>query len=412
MKFRSRLKRTSFVTLFAVGLAIVAWSCRPTENVPPHVYLSWSSEDTSRSITVHFHSRPELTRAVVHYDLASRDGKPASYALQQAAENEEVASLRRRIHHARLLGLVPSTTYFFILSDGTQALTAEKKFTTLPDGSAPLTFVTGGDMGTDPQVAKLHDQAAKFDPQFALIGGDIAYDNGTPSSAGAWDQWLTDWEEHMVRKDGGLIPMALAIGNHEVNGGYDGTPDKALYYLPYFRQNGDGSYFTRKFGSDLRVYFLDTGHLAAQGGAQANWLRDELSKDRTPYRVAIYHVPLYPSSRDFSGSGSAKGREAWLPLFDQFRLTAAFENHDHAMKRTHPLRGGAIAEGSDPGTVYFGDGCWGKPPRSTDEGRWYLAHSEGTRHFWVVKSSSAGLEFQAVDADGAVRDSFRIARQR
>ena len=42
-----------------------------------------------------------------------------------------------------------------------------------------------------------------------------------------------------------------------------------------------------------------------------------------------------------------------MPLFDNYHLTAAFEHHDHAFKRTHLLR----ANQTDPGgTLYLGDG--------------------------------------------------------
>ena len=99
------------------------------------------------------------------------------------------------------------------------------------------------------------------------------------------------------------------------------------------------------------------------------------------------------------------GRANWLPLFDAFRLTAAFENHGHLHKRTLPLRAGApVADGT--GTVFFGDGCWGKSHlKSSIPERGYLAASLPRRHFWKVTVSEQGARYQAIDGFGRVFDS-------
>ena len=33
----------------------------------------------------------------------------------------------------------------------------------------------------------------------------------------------------------------------------------------------------------------------------------------------------------------------WIPIFDEFGVTAVFENHVHLFKRSKPLKGGAVA---------------------------------------------------------------------
>ena len=70
-----------------------------------------------------------------------------------------------------------------------------------------------------------------------------------------------------------------------------------------------------------------------------------------------------------------QGREHWLPLFDEYGVTAAFEHHWHVMKVTKPLRNNEVSlffldldgwtrlmtakQVHEGGTVYFGDGGWG-----------------------------------------------------
>lgn len=43
------------------------------------------------------------------------------------------------------------------------------------------------------------------------------------------------------------------------------------------------------------------------------------------------------------------------PLFEEYELTAAFENHDHTYKRTHRIRDGWWIP---RGVLYLGDGAW------------------------------------------------------
>jgi len=65
-----------------------------------------------------------------------------------------------------------------------------------------------------------------------FTGGDLAYANGR-----SWERWL-DWIEvyadHAVSEDGYSIPFVVAIGNHEVNGGYGKTPKEAPMFYNFF----------------------------------------------------------------------------------------------------------------------------------------------------------------------------------
>jgi hypothetical protein len=97
---------------------------------------------------------------------------------------------------------------------------------------------------------------------------------------------------------------------------------------------------------------------------------------------------------------SAKIREHWVPLFERFGLDVAFEHHDHAYKRTYPIRAGKV----DPeGVLYVGDGPWGAMPRRPRD-RWYLAKTAGKRHFILVTISNPDRSIVAIDGEGQVFD--------
>jgi hypothetical protein len=149
---------------------------------------------------------------------------------------------------------------------------------------------------------------------------------------------------------------------------------------------------------------LDTGHIHAHGGAQREWLAKTLAEGKeTPFKMAAYHVPLYPSRRDFDMRRAVEGRRHWMPLFDLHGLDIAFEHHDHTHKRTKPLRGNAV----DPdGTLYVGDGAFGSGPSYVrDPDAWYLATSSRTLHFWVADVTSEGFDLVAVNESGEVFDA-------
>src|SRR5690606_14044183 len=116
-------------------------------------------------------------------------------------------------------------------------------------------------------------------------------------------------------------------------------------------------------------------------------------------------VPLYPSNRSYEGHWSALGRQHWLPLFDRHELTVGFENHDHTYKRSHRLRNNqVVAEG---GTLYLGDGSWGRQARPiTKGGRWYLHQAAQVLHFWLVELDREEIVYRAIDHRGRTIDVY------
>jgi hypothetical protein len=86
-----------------------------------------------------------------------------------------------------------------------------------------------------------------------------------------------------------------------------------------------------------------------------------------PYKFVIYHVAAFPSVRKWDGSTAKDIRKHWVPLFEEYGVSAVFENHDHAYKRSKLLKRGVV----DPtGVLYFGDGGWAvdaRTPKTPEE---------------------------------------------
>ncbi len=351
------------------------------EEVPGYVYLTWQG-DPCRSMTVNYQTLDATLLSLVRYgtteDQLDRTVEGRRHQIEGLPD-------QRFIHVVELSGLEPGQRYFARIGEE-GGLGLSFKFRTLPEEGG-LRFVAGGDMEATCRAAHLLEAAAAHDPMFGVVGGDIAYANGEMKEYRDWDRWIANWEKYMVRKDGCLVPVIAAIGNHETND-FEGPPEvEAPFYFGYLAQGGQTN-FMRRLGKQAGLIVLDSSHTASHE-SQAPWLEESLEACKDlPYTFAVYHVPLFPSHRDYDGSRATAGREHWMPLFDQYRLTAAFENHDHTFKRTHPLR----AARRDPeGTVYFGDGSMGVPPRrARQKDAWYLAEASGTSHFWLVEVGGGG----------------------
>ena len=394
-----------------LALALMGFVCVSCVQARPfYVYLTYPG-DPGTSITVNFQTDKQDTATEVYVDTVPRRGRKEDYAQRVEGESTTIPGLpvARTIHYATLDGLTPDTTYYFIAGNDTAGFSKEHSFRTIPAGRSPIRFVAGGDMAATRLTRKLLKVAAGQDPMFAVIGGDIAYANGDVKNYRAWDRWFANWERYMHTSDGHLIPMVVAIGNHETNDSESSElAERAPFFVAYFGRQADRTYFDRAFGSLFALIVLDSGHIVAHDGEQKAWLADALARSATaPYRFAVYHVPLYPSHRDFEGGLSASGRTHWGPLFDEFRLTTAFENHDHTLKRTKLIKNNEV---SPEGTLYLGDGSWGVPPREVDaERRWYEESAAGKGHVWVVDVSSEGVTYRALGAKGKQLDSTTTA---
>ncbi len=417
MKPHRRFTTPSTVVLAALLIA----GCSGSGGEPPwhSVHLTWQG-DTSTTMTVNLvveadGSDQSLPRsASVEWRPSGEDEETSSVA-GDAAEIAGVPGVR--VFRVELSGLEPGESYHFeTLLDG-RSVGETRSFRTVPrDG--PVRLAAGGDVGTEPLSLALLAQAAGQSPHMLVIGGDLAYANGLVSRWPRWRTWLEHVTEALVTPAGHTVPLVLSIGNHEVNVGRDGgvpasapAERKAPFYFGLFGQNqaeggfpedGGATYFRRGLGSVGALYVLDSGHLVSHQD-QAAWLAAHMAADADlPNRLALYHVPLYPAHRSYEGS--ARGREAWEAVFDRGGLTVALENHDHVLKRSHPIRLGEVV-GEGEGVLYLGDGCMGMDARTVDaEERWYIERSASEPHFWMAELSGEGSVFRAFDEEGRLLD--------
>lgn len=379
------------------------------------LYLTWNADPTT-TMTINWVD----LRANSTLDLQYRRTGEAAWTQAQATKFAiaDTTMVGRRV---QLTGLAPGTNYEFAIGAVPTRPADIKRFRTMPrDLNRPVSFVTGGDMMHNrTQVDVMNAVAGRRDPDFALLGGDLAYANGVLSSR--WADWLKSWMEHAVSEDGRLIPMVLAIGNHEVRGGRDGKiPDDAPYFYSLFQLPENRAYYALDFGKYLSVIVLDTQHTNPVAGAQAAWLGEALAaRSEQQFVFICYHYPAYGTTKAPRGKTpldaplSIAIREHWMPHWEKYGVTAVFENDHHNYKRTHRLR--QHKRDDENGILYLGDGAWAVRTRTvpTPEEGWWLAKAEGRNHVFDVRLYAGGTSvIRAVDIDGQIFDEVRIARPR
>lgn len=308
------------------------------------------------------------------------------------------------VYRVELTNLQPGTEYVFRIGERSP----ESRFRTMPaKATDSFHFISGGDCGVNSHAIANNALAAKQDPYFVLIGGDLGYDNGrSPRTALAF---IRNYAKGMLDSKGRLIPLVVCIGNHEVEGGYAKPRKNAPFFFALF--DGlfkDTSFATLDFGDYLSLILLDSGHVAPIGGDQTDWLNAALKArvDR-PHLFCVNHVPAYPSCREPEGRGGRFGtgeeqRENWVPLFERYAVDLVLEHHDHTFKRTHPLLDGLR---NNKGILYLGDGSWGmlRVPK-TPEQRPYLAAVGGSYHFTSHRLEGAIRYHVAMEEGGKLID--------
>lgn len=372
---------------------------------PDWVYLSWDGDPCS-SMCVQW-AKDKQYKNRLQYRAAHQEKWQTIEGQEILLPDKETTLLR-----ASLSQLSPGTEYQLRFADGTR-----HRFRTLPrhlEHNEELRCVIGGDMlngKSAPTFSQSVLSASEYAPDFVLFGGDLAYASSSkspgPQRAHRWLKLLEICYQYL-RTDGDfLIPIISTIGNHDVIGGFKRSPEDApWFYLLFPSWQSQSGYNVVDIGDYLSVFLLDSDHTHPISGPQRSWLKANLKQRvATPHKIAAYHVPAYPSSRAFDSSRSTRIRRRWTPLFDRYHLNLAFEHHDHAYKRTHPLINQHVADG---GVVYVGDGAFGVDPRKVKlKNPDWLAASASETHFILLTLSPTQRSVRACrGADGSVFDEY------
>jgi hypothetical protein len=433
------------ITLSFKGMRVLSSeTCQPGLK-PCLVYLN-VADNSSSTMFVVFHATYKMTTPVVKLSISSQPS-PLDYEITVPAEYIEMnLEVTRFVYMAYLSHLDPHRIHFFVAGDGqvVDSYSAERQFrpTDWSLQHHPLRFISGGDVGLGKTADTLLTLAASKEPSFMVFGGDLAYANGMKTCYRRWDLWLKKYIDAAVTPSGLTIPMLTAIGNHEA-GGFNMKRSQSPFYLNYFFHQGfntvpetvvkspnvdpatkfkpsnvpPNTYHTHDVAGNTFI-ILDSDILAPAGGAQREWLASTLNASRcgprpSQWTLAAYHSPLYPSVRSQDNYASKLLRKAWGDIFSQFRLDLAMENHDHAYKRSFPIKDGAVAPPGQHGTVFIGDGAMGVTPRKPApiHKRDYLVVAEQETFFFMITMMHNNITIRAINEQNSAFDYHVITRR-
>jgi len=374
---------------------------------PSTLFLTWQRDPTTTMTVQWVGTAGETADTTVRCAALSGSGWQS-----QAPAVKPYPMTDFKVYRAELTGLKPGTDYQFRIGKQSPVY----RFRTMPARATDtIHFISGGDCGVNPHAVANNVQAARQDPMFAVVGGDLGYDNGRSVETSL--AFIRNYSKHMVGRDGRLIPLVACIGNHEVDGGYNKPRAKAPFFYALF--DGlypEAGYAALDFGDYLSLVLLDTNHTTPIGGEQAEWLEKTLkARADHPNMVVVNHVPAYPSYRNPEGKDGKQGtgegnRKHWVPLFEKYRVPVVLEHHDHTFKRTKPLLDGL---GHDNGVLYLGDGSWGRlrKPQSPDKLA-YLAASSMDYHLSLHRIQGEERFHMALDEHGRVMDVCRTGQRK
>lgn len=159
-------------------------------------------------------------------------------------------------------------------------------------------------------------------PQFVIGTGD--YIDGARSLIQGRRQWQAFFRALAPLRMPRPIPLALAVGNHDVGGGMGGL------FVQYFGRR----YFSFDVGS-VHIIILDTEDGENSGriaGAQWEWLNQDLAAAAQARLIFVaLHRPLFPVGphRGSSLDRYPPYRDRLHLLFARYKVSAVFCGHEH-----------------------------------------------------------------------------------
>jgi hypothetical protein len=305
-----------------------------------------------------------------------------------------------------LTGLATDTRYCYEVAIDGRVLASGLSFRTAPTSVQDrVSFMALGDYGQGTLVqekvaAQMLERVAQTD--LVLTTGDNAYGSGTYRQ-------LQDFVFEVYRELFPQIPFFPTVGNHDYMTD-DGAPYFANFFLPQnaWNEAEREAYWSFDYGP---VHFIGLdSEEAIDREAEDDmiaWAEDDLASTDKPWTVALWHRPAFSGNPD--GGGSVTVEERLHPLMQRHGVALVLMGHQHFYERFHPLLDGEISTFEEGGVTYVITGGGGNFLVSVEEHPLDVARGREF-HFVRVEVDDCGLEFEAINEEGVVFDSFQLQR--
>lgn len=232
---------------------------------------------------------------------------------------------------------------------------------------------------------KIHREVIKaittLEPEIVFSTGDLV-ENGFISSQ--WDTFMDIIS--LLPDDCTFYP---AIGNHEAG---------SRRYFELFDLPGNERWYS-VIRRNIAFFILDTNGSLVPGSEQYTWLKENLEKCTSRFKVAIFHHPPFSSGPHVEDEKNL--RTTIVPLLQKYGVQAVFSGHDHDYERS-----------MYNGTYYIVTGGGGAPLYDAERTNPYSEFYAKAYHFCALVPHRNSIDVFVLGKNLRVIDRFKIAADR
>jgi hypothetical protein len=342
-------------------------------------------EDPSSAVTIGWNAVDGIDHRIYLDTIQRKPNDTSSYSMMFYPTNSN-AEHGMQNQFALIKGLKGNCKYYLVFADN-NSVSEIYHFKTASDDMDRISIIAGGDSRNNREVRlKANVLVSKLKPDGVMFGGDYTM-LGTDEQ---WAEWFDDWQL-TTSENGRLCPLIPTRGNHEFS-------ENVLRHL--FNTPKNDYYSIILNAGLLSIYTLNTEISIA--GEQSKWLREQVSQDKSFWKMAQYHRPMRPHVKE-KGEGDDQYMN-WAQLFYDYEVRVVMESDAHTVKMTYPIKPDLNGEegfsiDSLKGTVYLGEGTWGAPVRlDNDLKQWTKKSGEFNQFKWIWIDKSK-IEIRTVKID-------------
>ena len=310
-------------------------------------------------------------------------------------------------HEFLLRDLEPNTKYFYKVEASstsgykTQSIKSTlSAFRTAGNFQDSFTFSVVGDTQAQPNIVKkISSLIFENRPNLLIHAGDLVT-TGTNKS---------HWTDHFFPNMQPLIsfvPIMPVLGNHEQD---------AKEYYEYMSLPSPEKWYSFKYGNS-EFFMIDGNRSLNEQSLQYEWLKENLSGSNATWKFAVLHQPPWTSdSNDYgdtwkenSTRGDLNARNI-VNLLEVYGVDICFSGHVHDYERTFPIYENAVVPWKKGGVIYVTCAGGGGYLEEFDPVNTWFGNKKNNRYHYVhVSIHDDILEFQAIDIDGKLFDTFKL----
>ena len=217
------------------------------------------------------------------------------------------------IHKINLINLTANTVFYYQAVQGPSTSTTTSFRSGVLQGTG-FRFCVMGDCRSNPTThGQIGAAMLGMNPLFSIYTGDYCIDD----SYSSWkSQYFVPDELNFISK----VPFFGTSGNHENWG-----PNNQAFFFSPPSTSGTPDYYSFDMG-DVHFVSINNSVSYTVGGAQYNWVMNDLSATTKRWKIVYFHEPAYSSG----GHGSNTTMQSWYSnIFIPKGVDMVFCGHNH-----------------------------------------------------------------------------------